>query len=590
MEQINETKQLKYDLLNYLVKEGSLEEDLLSDLLGISLEKVQEMMSELIEEGYLNEDFTLTPKKYNEQKALQPKNAIILADDLGLGMLTVDRDIPVGLLEVNGTVIIERLIEQLQEAEIEEINIVIGYAEEKYEYLKEKYQVNLIYHADHAYQASFHTLKLVKDHLSNSYILPGNIWAETNPFSKNESYSWYGILDTVDDYSTVRLKQPNRLMRVEKGKAGNTMTGIAYLLKEDADFVKNRLEEKTEFQLDDTVWESLLFDDNEMMKAYPKIFSSNQIYLINDYSQLRHLEEDSTPLDAEIMDIIASELEVKRENIQDIFILEEGKTNSSFRFTAKNKEYIMRIPGKGTEELVNRYHEYVVYKVLKGREISDEVLYISPENGYKISKFINGARSCDPHNQKDVAECMAKLREFHDQELEVDHEFNPFTEIEKYEGLRGGKASKYDDYMETKENIMSLKEVIDQFPKEKVLSHCDSVPGNFLLADGEVYLIDWEYAGMQDPHIDIAMFALSAMYTREELDELIASYFVEGYDDTIKYKIYSYVAVAGLLWSNWTEYKEIFGVEYGKYSLKQYQAAKEYYSIVEKEYLSTSKL
>lgn len=587
MEQMKETKQLKYDLLNYLVKEKTIEKSLLADLLNISQKQVDQMMDELVAEGYLSEDFTPTQKKYTEQAARKPKNAIILADDLGLGMLTVDRDVPVGLLEVNGTVIIERLIEQLHEAEVEEINIVIGYEEEKYEYLTEKYQVNLIYHADHAYQASFHTLKLVSDKISNSYILPGNIWAETNPFSSDESYSWYGILDTVDDYSTVRLKQPNRLIKVEKGRAGNTMTGIAYLLDEEADFVRQKIDERAENQQDDTVWETLLFDENQTMKAYPKVFSSNQIYLINDYSQLQRLTEDSTPLDSEIMDIIAEEIEVRREDIRDIFILEEGKTNSSFRFTAKDEEYIMRIPGKGTEELVNRYHEYVVYKVLKGRKISDEVVYISPHNGYKISKFILGARSCDPYNKKDVSECMAKLREFHEQELEVDHEFDPFAEIEKYEALREGKPSKYNDYLETKENIMSLKDVIAEFPKQKVLSHCDSVPGNFLLADDEVYLIDWEYAGMQDPHIDIAMFALSAMYSREELDQLIASYFIEGYDEAIKYKIYSYVAVAGLLWSNWTEYKELFGIEYGKYSLRQYKAAKKYYDLVQKEYLAS---
>lgn len=587
---MKETKHLKYDLLNYLLKEKTINKNLLADLLGVSQKQVDQMMNQLVTEGYLDDDFTPTKKRDTEQVTRKPKNAIILADDLGIGMLTVERDVPVGLLKLNGTVIIERLIEQLHEAGIEEIYIIIGYEGVKYEYLKEKYQVNLIYHPEHAYQASFHTLKLVSDKISNSYILPGNIWAETNPFTSDESYSWYGILDTVDDYSTVRLKQPNRLIKVEQGRAGNTMTGIAYLLDEEANFIRKKIKQSTAVQQDNQLWETLLFDEDQTMITYPKVFSSNQIYLINDYSQLLQLEKESTPLDDEIMDIITQVLNVKHEDIHDIFILEEGKTNSSFRFTAKGEEYIMRIPGKGTEELVNRYHEYNVYKVLKGRKISDEVIYISPHNGYKISKFILGARSCDPYNKKDVSKCMAKLREFHNQELEVEHEFDLFAEIEKYEVLRASKPSKYDDYLATKQNILSLKNVIEQFPKKKVLSHCDSVPGNFLFADDDVYLIDWEYAGMQDPHIDIAMFALSAMYSREELDQLIASYFIEGYDEAIKYKIYAYVAVAGLLWSNWTEYKELFGVEYGKYSLSQYKAAKKYYDIVAKEYLAFQKV
>ncbi len=205
----------------------------------------------------------------------------------------------------------------------------------------------------------------------------------------------------------------------------------------------------------------------------------------------------------------------------------------------------------------------------------------------KISEFIEGTRSCDPHDKNDVLVCMQKLRQFHDYKLEVEHVFDPFKEIEHYEQLRGDTPSKYADYAETKKNIESLKPIIDNLPKEWVLSHCDSVPGNFLLADEEVYLIDWEYAGMQDPHLDLAMFSLSAMYSREEVDALLATYFVEGYDEETKYKIYCYIAIGGLLWSNWSEYKELFGVEFGEYSTKQYEFARNYYEIVKNEFIPT---
>ena len=105
---------------------------------------------------------------------------------------------------------------------------------------------------------------------------------------------------------------------------------------------------------------------------------------------------------------------------------------------------------------------------------------------------------------------MQKLREFHHYRLEVDHTFDLFKEIDHYEELRGDTPSKFTDYAITKAKIKELKPLIADLPKDWVLSHGDSVPGNFLLVEDEVYLIDWEYAGMQDPHIDIAMFALSA--------------------------------------------------------------------------------
>ena len=121
--------------------------------------------------------------------------------------------------------------------------------------------------------------------------------------------------------------------------------------------------------------------------------------------------------------------------------------------------------------------------------------------------------------------------------------------------------------------------------QERVLTHIDAVPDNFLFVkrdDGseEIRLIDWEYAGMQDPHVDIAMFCIYALYDRRQVDETIAAYFPDGCSEAVRLKIYCYIAACGLLWSNWCEYKWTLGVEFGEYSLRQYRYAKEYYRIV----------
>ena len=40
-----------------------------------------------------------------------------------------------------------------------------------------------------------------------------------------------------------------------------------------------------------------------------------------------------------------------------------------------------------------------------------------------------------------------------------------------------------------------------------MLTHIDAVPDNFLFTrDGDIRLIDWEYAAMQDPHVDMPCF------------------------------------------------------------------------------------
>ena len=175
---------------------------------------------------------------------------------------------------------------------------------------------------------------------------------------------------------------------------------------------------------------------------------------------------------------------------------------------------------------------------------------------------------------------MAKLRDFHNMKLKVDHSFDIFEKIDFYESLWGDNKSAYTDYERTKENVFGLRKYIDQHACEHVLTHIDAVPDNFLFSGDEVRLIDWEYAGMQDPHVDIAMFCIYSLYNRAQVDRLIDIYFEGKCDEAVRTKIYCYIACCGLLWSNWCEYKRQLGVEFGEYSLRQYRYAKDYYKIV----------
>lgn len=156
--------------------------------------------------------------------------------------------------------------------------------------------------------------------------------------------------------------------------------------------------------------------------------------------------------------------------------------------------------------------------------------------------------------------------------------------------------SVYKDYIRTKTNVLTLKNYIDKHIAKKVLTHIDAVPDNFIFADNsleygngkehlqeEIRLIDWEYAGMQDPHVDIAMFCIYSLYNQLQVDRLIDIYFKGKCPREIRVKIYCYIAVCGLLWSNWCEYKRGLGVEFGEYSLRQYRYAKEYYKIAREE-------
>ena len=575
------------DILNALLQEPFINQRILSEVSGHSLGIVNRSLKELIKEGYLDESVQLTTKATAEFRQKTPQRAIILAAGFGMRMVPINLEMPKGLLEVNGESLIERTIRQLHEAGIREIYIVVGFMKERYEYLIDEYGVELVVNPEYASRNNLHSVSLVREHLENVYVIPCDIWCDRNPFRRYELYSWYMVSDLVDNESNVRVNRKMELVSVPENTGGNAMIGICYLTKEDGGIVKTRMEELCRDQrYDGAFWEEALYRQGRMTVA-ARVVHSSDVVEINTYEQLRELDSDSGQLKTNAIQVICSVLSAKPDEVTDITVLKKGMTNRSFLFSCKGKKYIMRIPGEGTGQLIDRRQEASVYEAINGTHISDDIAYINPENGYKITEYLEGARVCNPLDYEDVKKCMKCLKNFHALGLKADHEFRIFEQIEFYETLWNGEPSIYKDYGKTKENVFSLKSFIESHTGEKLLTHIDAVPDNFLFIkrDGqeEIRLIDWEYAGMQDPHVDIAMFCIYSLYNKRQIDRLIAAYFPEGCDDGTRIKIYCYIAVCGLLWSNWCEYKRSLGVEFGEYSLRQYRYAKEYYRIVQAE-------
>ena len=282
----------------------------------------------------------------------------------------------------------------------------------------------------------------------------------------------------------------------------------------------------------------------------------------------------------EAKEIISEVFKCSAANIRQSKNLKYGMTNDSVVFSVKGTpgHYILRVPGAGTDMLISRENEYEVYQKVLPLGICDDVVFICKDTGVKISRYWENSRVCDKHNPNDVKASMEVLRSFHSLGLTVPHEFCLFERIQYYESLLWGRPSRYSDYKTTKARIFELKNHLDDMPKHRILTHIDAVPSNFVfLPGGEIHLIDWEYAAMQDPHIDIAMFAVYSMYDKKDTDSLIDMYFLDQTKPQERKKIYAYVAICGLLWSNWCEYKAVHGVEFGEYALNQYRFAKEYY-------------
>lgn len=235
----------------------------------------------------------------------------------------------------------------------------------------------------------------------------------------------------------------------------------------------------------------------------------------------------------------------RAEKVKSLRAMKSGMTNRSYSFCMDDKRYIIRIPGEGTDRLINRKQEHAVYNAISSLGISEDVYYFDPKTGIKIAAYLTDAHVCDSSNWEEVERCLSALKRFHAQKLHVSHSFDLWERLAFYESLWNGAPSVYADYDKTKQTVLSLKSYIDAQPKSIQLCHIDAVPDNFLFVTGkdgseEIKLTDWEYAGMQDPHLDVAMFIIYAMYDRDSAEKLIDLYFSDGCDKATRLR---YIAI-----------------------------------------------
>ena len=572
---------IDYEILKAICTNNVKNQRSLSQITGFSLGKINKSISLLKKSGYL--DVNLQPTATTEAliDTLKPRSAIILAAGRGLRMIPLCKDVSKALLEVNGEILIERLIQQLHDVGVFEIYVVVGYKKELFEYLIDKYHVNLVVNPHFDNRNNLFSLSLTSRHIHNSYIIPCDLYCHENPFSTIETYSWYMVASQENAKSSFSINRNHELIAACTGQDSAKEIGIAYIGMDQAEYVAARIAELQKPENYTAPWTISTMEGKKSVLS-AKIVIPESIHEINTYDDLVQIDPYSESLNSEYINIICQSLKIEREDISHVKAQKAGMTNQSFLFECKGNQYIFRIPGEGTNQLINRRQEYNVYQQIKNKNLCDEIVYINPENGYKITKYMDCARNCHPQNLAEVEMCMQSLRNFHEMNLSVDHHFDIFEQILYYEKIRNC-PSVYADYDKTKQSVFQLKRYIDNQKKRKCLCHIDSVYDNFIFSNGHIYLIDWEYAGMQDPHVDIAMFAIYALYDKAHVDMLIDFYFQNTCDQSTRLKIYCYIAACGLLWSNWCEYKASLGETFGEYSLCQYRYAKDFYRLVKEE-------
>lgn len=233
-----------------------------------------------------------------------------------------------------------------------------------------------------------------------------------------------------------------------------------------------------------------------------------------------------------------------------------GLTNHSYHvINPDGKEWVVRLPGEGTEKMINRQDEKVSTELACRLGIDAKLLYFG-DDGVKISEYIANAKTMSPElmrEKQQIIKAADVLKKLHSSEVDTGIPFEVFEMAKSYEDIIAeNNVSLYEDYSETKENVMQIKNRLDSLVhSKKVPCHNDPLCENWIMGNAGLMLVDWEYAGMNDPLWDVADVSIESDYD-EEMDNLfLESYFERQPTALEKQSFYANKIYLDYLWTLW---------------------------------------
>lgn len=563
----------------------------LSERLDLPIDKVDLLIQQCLKDGLLyktQSGYAVTEIGQNGLDEYQVDNAIILAAGFGSRFVPLTYETPKGLLSVFGKPMLERQIEQLIEMNITEIIIVVGYMKEKMDYLIDKYGVKLVYNPEFAFKNNLTSLYYALPYLKSSYILCADNWMEHNLFHAYEYDSWFSCLYMEGETAEWCVSQVSSEGKIEKIDIGGcdswTIVGPAFFSRSFSKiFSELVVEYYNKLGTENYYWEHILRENLSVLPMYMNKQQGN-VHEFECLEELRAFDPSyKISTNNKIMHYLSELFGIAENKIGDIYPLKEGVTNKSFHYAIDGNEYVFRLPGTGTDKLINRRNEKYVYTQIQPLGLTDEVVAFDEDTGIKISKYYPGTVSADPFNDKELCMCMQQIKRIHHNMVTVEHSVNIQKMISYYLSLAEEiDAIRFTDLDESKKKLDKLFRLMDKLDISEVLCHGDYAHINVLmLPDGSCRIIDWEYSGMGDPIMDVAMYTIFAEFDKERIDLSLRMYLDREPSAEEFIRLYLYVSLSGFLWMVWSEYKQKLGQEFGEYPLVMYRYMKDYYKVLE---------
>ncbi len=232
-----------------------------------------------------------------------------------------------------------------------------------------------------------------------------------------------------------------------------------------------------------------------------------------------------------------------------------GLTNLVYRVDSGQRSVCLRLPGQGTEEYINRENEAQAAQAAASAGVSPGVLY-SDSDGVMVTEYIDGAVTMTPELFKSIDQSPQRageaFRKLHDANLKFNFRFELFSMIDEYLEVLAGKTVEFPDgYHDVLAESQSVREALEKHELPLTACHCDPLCENFLDTGERMWIVDWEYSGMNDPMWDLGDLSVEAGFDQAQDIEMILAYFGAQPRPDQYGRIIIYKAMCDLLWTLW---------------------------------------
>ncbi|WP_459852229.1 phosphotransferase [Dongia sp. agr-C8] len=232
-----------------------------------------------------------------------------------------------------------------------------------------------------------------------------------------------------------------------------------------------------------------------------------------------------------------------------------GLTNQNHKLTTPVGIFVLRIPGAGTAEYISRENESLAARITSEIGVNAPLVFFDARDGVQLTRFIEGGVTMNTERFKDlgsVRRAAQSLKRVHDCGRPFKNRFELFQMIDEYLDILAKKdAPLPDGYHDVKREAEAVRKALSARPLPIVPCHCDPLAENFLDTGSQVYVIDWEYAGNNDPMWDLGDVSVEAGFGPDQDEALLRAYFDGEPGANDRGRMVMYKAMCDLLWTLW---------------------------------------